>query len=467
MIVVDLDGALFCTDPTFERIAMLLRRPWLLLAALFRLPRGRAQFDAELEKHVDLEVSRLPADMKLVGWLETQHQLGRKLALVSASGEAFVRQAAERFGFFDDVESVREPNGTRASCYDRLANRYGQHFTYAGHRQSDLPLWTRCGHAVMVRCSPRLRGRLPSTVQIEREFPRVGATARTWMQALRLHQWVKNALLFVPLLLSGSLQQEAVLATFIGFVVFGLIASAAYLLNDLMDLPADRAHPVKSARPFAAGTLSIGAGLAAIPVLAAAAIALLTLLPERFALISGAYVVLTVMYSARFKREPVLDLFVLALLYTIRIIAGMVAIGAPLSPWLLAFSMFFFCSVAAIKRFAEVWLLSAEGRTHIDGRGYHAGDGTFLLALGLASGFCSMLVFFIYLVDPNSPAHQFRRPELMSFICVILGYWLARAWLIASRGMMDDDPVLFALRDRMSLALGVLLVLLVCAARWW
>jgi 4-hydroxybenzoate polyprenyltransferase len=277
---------------------------------------------------------------------------------------------------------------------------------------------------------------------------------------------VKNALVFVPLVLSGNVNAPTISASLLAFLTFGLVASASYLLNDLMDLAADRAHPDKRTRPFASGALSIRAGLVAVPLLAAAASALLFAQSTAFVAVVLVYVLVTLAYSVRLKEAPILDLMALAFLFTLRIVAGMVAIDAAVSPWLLTFSMFFFVSVAAIKRYDEVRSVAARGTHHrVAGRGYRATDAMLLAIFGVTAGLCSTLVFFIYLVEPASPARGFAHPELMWAICAILAYWLGRAWLIASRGDMHVDPVLFALRDRVSLALGALTVAISLIAR--
>lgn len=467
VIAVDLDGTLLRTDVMFESIAALLRKPWALVPVAVHLFRGRAAMKAELARRVHLDLATLPANTALVDWLVGERGRGRTLALFSAANDTVVRRLADRFGIFDHAEGSGERVNLSGTCKcEAIERRYGADFSYAGDCRRDIPIWRRCGRAILVGDVERLRRRLPPSTRIERTFPAAGAGLSLWARALRLHQGIKNALIFVPLLLSGHIDEPRTVATLLAFAAFGLIASANYLVNDLMDLSADRAHPSKSRRPFASGALSIRAGLLALPLLAAAAIATLTLLPVRLASVAGVYVVVTLLYSARLKREPVLDLVVLAFLYTLRLVAGMVVIGAPLSPWLLAFSMFFFFSVASVKRFAEVRTMNVSGRAETAGRDYRASDEVLLLGFGLASGFSSTLVFFIYLVDPASPARNFERPEFLSIICVILAYWLGRVWLIANRGGMHVDPVLFALRDRVSLALGALMVLLVVSARW-
>ena len=353
-----------------------------------------------------------------------------------------------------------------ATKCDAIVARYGPSFTYAGDSARDVPIWSRCKSAVLVGPVGSLQGLLPASVDVSATFPRALPGLRTWLSALRAHQWAKNALVFVPLVLSGMISMANVATSVLGFVAFGLVASATYLFNDLTDLAADRAHPMKRDRAFASGALSIRAGLVAIPLLALAAAGIALLLPVAFALVLAGYAIVTVAYSLRLKEVPVLDIMLLACLFTARIVGGMAAIDVPMSPWLLTFSMFFFGSIAAMKRYDEVRLVGARGVLRVAGRGYRAADATLLVALGAAAALASTLVFVIYLVEPDSPAREFARPELMWIICVVLAYWLGRAWLLASRGAMHVDPVIFALSDRVSLALGVLTLIVSIAARF-
>ena len=467
LLAVDMDGTLLRTDVMFECMAALLKRPWALAAALWALRHGRAAFKAALARRAKVDVALLPVDESLLAWLRDEHTGGRKLVLYSAADESIVRAVAARFAIFDDVAGSDGRTNLRSERkYDAIETRYGSSFTYAGDSGRDVPIWTRCRSAVLVGDVDKLRRALPHDVEVTATFPQPSPGPRTWIAALRAHQWAKNALVFVPLVLSGMVSPANVVASLLAFATFGLVASATYLVNDLVDLAADRAHPAKRQRPFASGALSIRAGLVAVPLLTAAAVGLLLLMPAPFAFVVAVYVLVTVAYTMRLKQVPVLDLMVLAFLFTVRIVGGMTAIDAPMSPWLLTFSMFFFGSIAAIKRYDEVRLVGARGALRVAGRGYRASDATVLMALGVAAAIASTLVFVIYLVEPDSPARGFARPQLMWIICAILAYWLGRAWILASRGAMHVDPVLFALRDRVSLALGALTLAVSVAARF-
>jgi 4-hydroxybenzoate polyprenyltransferase len=470
-LVVDLDGTLLRTDLLYESLVVLLRvAPWRVFELPGWLLGGKARFKRRLSEVAQPDMAVLPVNEELLSHLRAQKAAGRSLALVSASDELLVRQVAEeRFGdLFDALAgSDGTVNLTGEAKLTLVRERFGDTVTYAGDSRHDLAVWKGCGSAILTgRKIRRLSGLLPQTVTVEAEFPVPAASPEIWVRALRLHQWIKNGLICVAPLMSGLLFSSAGLTTtLLAFIVFGLLASATYTLNDLLDLNADRRHRTKKRRPFASGQLSIRDGLLAVPILGAATLALLPALPLKFAGAAGLYLVITLAYSLRLKREPILDMLVLAGLFTVRILAGILAMGANLTPWLLTFSMFFFLSLASIKRFTECQAMAEEGRTTVPGRGYRDGDAPWLMAMGAATGSCSILVFFIYLVDAASPIHQYSSPEWLWFDCIVLGYWLGRTWLMASRGEMNDDPVLFAVRDGLSRILGVFIVLTLVLAR--
>ena len=282
-----------------------------------------------------------------------------------------------------------------------------------------------------------------------------------WVGALRVHQWVKNLLVFLPLAAAHrAASPEAWFAAALAFAAFALVASSAYVVNDLADLAADRLHPRKRQRPFASGALPVAAGFVAAPVLVLAGAALGLLLPPLFQLALATYLALTLSYSFALKRIAVLDVVVLAALYTLRVIAGTFALGLDLSFWLLAFSMFVFLSLALVKRYAELHAARLEQRRAI-GRGYAIDDLPMLGAMGAASGYLAVLVLALYINSTASHA-LYARPTALWLLCPLLLYWMSRIWLITHRGEMHEDPVVFATRDRASwivAALGLAVVL--------
>ena len=466
-LVVDVDGTLLRTDLLHESLLLLIwQRPWCLLLLPFWLLHGKAVFKREIARRVTFDVETLPVHAGLLEWLRAEHAAGRRLALFSASDQLLIEPVARRFGIFELAIGSDGRNNLKGSAkHAAICERLGPRFAYAGDSRHDVAIWAECGVAILAGNTARLQRRLPDSVKVTGRFEGTRAGPASLLRALRLHQWSKNLLVIVPLLLSGKVgDPDLLFASLRAFLAFGLMASGSYLINDLFDLAADRRHRSKRHRPFASGDLPIAAGIIAVPLIFAAMAALLTTLPPAFAAAAGLYLVVTFAYTARLKLVPILDMLVLAFLFTLRLVGGIAAVGTAVSPWLLTFSMLFFLSLACIKRYTEC--RAAQSSELLPGRGYRAGDAPWLMAMGAAAGFSSTIVFFLYLVDPASPMQQYPTPEWLWPICAILAYWLCRTWLLAVRGEMEDDPVLFAVRDRASLWLGALSVLAVVLAHF-
>lgn len=284
-----------------------------------------------------------------------------------------------------------------------------------------------------------------------------GAGAMTWLRALRLKQWPKNALVVAPMVLAGNAHQAEVWLACLGaFVAMGAVASATYLVNDLTDLEDDRRHPVKHKRPLASGELPLAAAMGVAPLLLAAGLALSWMVGGAMGFWTlAAYAVGTLAYSARLKRVPVVDVMLLAGFFTIRLLFGAVVAHAPATPWLLVFCMFTFVSLALSKRAAELGRCVKALTPMPAGRGYHLSDGPFLSGAGAASAVAAVLVLVLYLVNDAMPVGLYMRPALLWGTPIIMGLWLGRIWLLCGRGQLDEDPVAFALRDKPSLALGL------------
>jgi len=472
-LVVDLDGTLLRTDLLFECLVGLMRsQPWLLFLLPVWLWRGRAYLKRRLAELAPPEIETLPVQTAFLEWLRGLAGNGQRLYLYSAADDSLVRAVAERFGIFAECcGSDGRTNGSGRAKLAAIRARFGDHFAYAGNGADDVVILRAARAAVLVGAVARVRDRLAAGPEaappVIAEFAVPAAGALVWMRALRLHQWAKNALLLVPWLLSPYLTDRAALiAVGLGALSFGLLASTTYLLNDLLDLGDDRRHRSKARRPLAAGEIPLVQALIAVPVLAAGTALSLALHPRAFLAAVFAYGILTIAYSFWIKRIACLDLMALALLFTLRIVGGLILIKEPMSPWLLSFSMFFFLSLAAIKRYGE-WRLLAEGlHDTILRRGYQLEDGPWLVAMGAASGFCSILVLLIYLLDEHFPKLLFQEPGWLWLGGMILLYWLSRCWLLAVRGRMQDDPVVFALKDPVSRALGVLAVAAIVLMRY-
>jgi len=292
-----------------------------------------------------------------------------------------------------------------------------------------------------------------------------GGRLADWSRALRVHQWVKNFLVFVPLLMAHLVfDRDRLAAAACAFAAWCLCASGVYLFNDLLDLEADRSHPRKRSRPLASGALAARAAVPAAAVLVAAGLALaFLLLPAAFGAMLLIYLALTSLYSAHLKRRPVLDVLVLAGLYSLRVLSGGYATSVPVSPWLLAFSMFLFLSLAFVKRYTELRDEGA-GEASLARRGYAREDTELLRSFGAASGYLSVLVLALYINQSREVTQLYRRPELLWLAGPCLLYWLTRVWLLAHRGRLHEDPVVFTVRDPVSYIVGAVMAALIVAA---
>lgn len=460
-LCVDLDGTLIRSDLLLESALALLRQSPLhaLLLPLW-LAQGRARLKREIAQRVELDASLLPYDEHVLAFLRDDCRERRRI-LCTASDTRLAQAVADHVGAFDEVmasDGARNLAGTTKR--EALSARFGERgYDYAGNERRDLKVWQGARRAVVVGGDGSLARAAAAVCEVEREFPRERGGLRTWMKALRLHQWLKNLLVFLPLLAAHRLfDSSAVLPAGVAFLAFGLCASGVYLLNDLLDLDADRRHPRKRLRPFAAGTLSLHYGVLAAPLLALAGLALALALSPLFAAVLGGYYALTLAYSLRLKRIEMLDVVVLAALYTVRIIGGAAVIGGGLSFWLLAFSMFLFLSLAMLKRYTELLSMQSNGKVDASGRGYSVEDLPLIQSLGGASGYLSVLVLALYINSTASEA-LYRHPRVLWLLCPLLLYWISRVWMKAHRGLMHDDPVVFAVTDRVSQA-----ILALCAA---
>jgi len=466
-LCVDLDGTLIRGDLLFECLALLVKRnPLYLLWLPLWLLGGKAALKSQVARRVTLNAAALPYNSELLEWLRLEHARGRSVWLCTASNERLAAAVAAHLGFFEGVlASDERANLAGAAKAMRLVERFGERgFDYCGNEQRDLAVWERSHGAIVVAGSRRLEERAGQRTQLVATFPPKARPVKALLAALRPHQWAKNALLLVPLLAAhraGDLSADGTVV--LGIVAFCLCASSVYILNDLLDLEADRAHPRKSKRPFAAGDLSIASGLALAPALLAGALVIAAFLPQRFWLVVAIYYAVTLAYSFALKAIVLIDALTLAGLYTLRMIAGAAAVTVPLSFWLLVFSGLLFLSLAFLKRFAELESLRRHQRLRAAGRGYLVEDLPLLQSLGTAAGYLSVLVLALYINSPYIEA-LYRRPKLIWTLCVLMLYWVSRIWLIAQRGQMHDDPVVFALRDRHSLAIGLLAALTVALA---
>jgi 4-hydroxybenzoate polyprenyltransferase/phosphoserine phosphatase len=464
-LCVDLDGTLIRTDTLIECTLRLVKnQPREALRIPAWLLRGRARLKREIASRVRLDVTTLPYHAPFLDFLRAERASGRSLVLVSAADEAIVRDVADHLGLFDEVigsdgATNLKGEGKRAALRARFQ---AGGYDYAGNDASDVAVWEDAHQAIAVNAPPRVVRR--SKAPMARVFARERTSLRVVRKALRLQHWVKNLLIFVPIVMAHQLQNvPLVLASVLAFLSFGMCASAIYLINDLFDLDADRRHPTKRHRPLASGALSLQRGMMLAPLLLLASIGIATFMAPAFMVTLLTYVVLTLSYSWRIKAIAILDVVVLAGLYTIRVIAGSAATGVPPSPWLLAFSLFFFFSLAMVKRYSELDALGQSGDESKGTRGYYASDRPEIASLGSASGYIAVLVLALY-INSDAVVVLYRQPLVLWLISPLLLYWISRVWLLAHRGEMHEDPVVFAIRDRVSYAVGIGVAVILFAA---
>jgi len=468
-LVIDLDGTLLRSDLLLETGLVFLRdQPHRFLAPLQWLMRGKAALKHELAYATDLDVSVLPYDKTVIDFIETERKRGRHVVLATASHRRLADQVAEHLRLFDKVIATDANRNLSARAKrDALVQAYGeQGFDYAGNSQDDLSVWSAARQAYVVNATPTVEHRVRELGNLALVLSSEKPAIQDWIKALRLHQWLKNLLIFVPLLAAHRYTElPLVIDALFAFLCFGLCASSVYILNDLFDLRDDRHHAHKRSRPFASGRLSIKSGLTVFPILLVAAFSLsIWRLPLAFAAGLATYFTLALAYSFALKRIMVIDVIMLASLYTLRIMVGAVALGIQLSFWLLAFSMFMFLSLALVKRNAELFQVRAQGRVEkARGRGYFPDDLQMIAALGAASGYMAVMVLALYINDAYT-TQFYRRPEVIWLACPLVLTWISQIWMLAHRGLMNEDPVLFAIQDRVSLSIGALLALVFWAA---
>jgi 4-hydroxybenzoate polyprenyltransferase len=466
-LFVDLDGTLIRTDLLVESGFSLIKKNILYLFLLpIWLLKGRAYLKQQISDRVTIAPETLPYRQELIELLREKRAAGCPLILITASPLNFANAVANHLGFFDDVlASDGNLNLKGSRKLDAIKRGMdGNRFDYAGDSKSDLKVWSEASRAIVVNPAPRLLRAVKALcdevlVLNDRDRDRF----RNYATALRLHHWLKNILVFVPLILAHRLDELALFVqAAVGFISFGLTASSVYLLNDLLDLRSDRSHPSKRYRPLASGAIPIGHAVILIPALLLGAIFCATALPGLFLITLIGYFALTLAYSLRFKHAIILDVIVLAALYTLRLIGGAAATTVIPSFWLLSFSMFLFLSLALVKRFSEL-KLHTDRYAGVAVRGYTNDDLPMLSQLGSASALMSVLVLALY-INSDTVSVLYEHPQLIWMMCPLLLYLVSRIWLLAHRGKLDEDPVIFIIRDRRSHWLAVMGILLLWIA---
>jgi 4-hydroxybenzoate polyprenyltransferase len=467
-LCVDLDGTLVKSDTLLDSLLLLVRsRPLAALQLPFWVLRGKAAFKAEVGARVSLDVRHLPYNRSVIEYLEIERGEGRKVYLATGADRQLATRIADHLALFDGVlASDGKTNLTAHNKLDGLRKTFGDEgYDYIGNAGPDLPLLQYAGTAMIANPAPALRARLRSRhITVERVFHDRTAPGKAVLKAIRLHQWAKNVLIFVPMLLAHVLRVGVFADAAIAFVSFSLCASSTYIANDLLDIESDRRHPTKRTRPFASGDLSVKTGALVSAALLAGSIAIaVALLPLGFLLWLFLYLVATLSYSLVLKRIVLVDVILLSGLYTVRMLAGAAATKVDISPWLGAFSVFLFLSLAMVKRFSELQNARARGQALANGRGYLLGDIEQLRSFGTSSAYAAVVVFSFY-IGAHDVSSLYIHANRLWLITPLMIFWLSRVWLLASRGQLDEDPVIFAVTDRISLLTGLAVAVIAALA---
>ena len=458
-LIVDLDGTLTVTDTLYESFARLLfQDPLAALAAVSQLSRGPAAVKSAVAARGLPDPTSLPLRADLIAILHAEKARGRALHLVSAADQSVVDAVATELSLFqtatgsDGTSNLKGPHKR-----DALRGRFAEGFLYAGDSGADLPVFRAARGVILCDASARTTAAVKDAgVPILAALSQPANPLRAWLRAFRVHQWTKNLLLFVPLFTGHAFGDVGVIASAaVGFMLLCLLSSGTYIINDLADLDADRQHETKRRRPFASGSLKIVHGLALAPLMIAAALVGAYLLAPAFALALLAYLLLTTTYSFGLKRVPLADVFMIGVLFTLRIVMGAEIAGLAHSAWLLSFALSFFLSLALSKRHGEVMRAARVDVDEIIGRGYRGSDWPITLTFGIGAGLVSMVIMLLYMTNEAAPSGFYHRPAWLYVIPAAVTLWLMRIWLLSNRMELHDDPVVFALRDRISLVFGV------------
>jgi 4-hydroxybenzoate polyprenyltransferase len=472
-LVVDLDGTLVNTDTLHESTLALFRQnPLSILAIPGWLCKGKAYFKQIIATKVSLNPAYLPYNSALLDWLKIQRQAGRPLVLCTAADSSIAKTIASHLNIFEEViASDGKHNVAGANKANLLVDKYGESgFDYAGNASVDLHVWAKARRAVVVNGSESLIKKAKSVCEIEHVISKPKFGLNMLRRTLRAHQWMKNLLLFVPAVAAHLVSDTSVWITlFLAFMAFSICASSVYIANDLMDLDSDRQHPHKSHRPFASGAVPIWLGVVLASILLVSSLLLAKKVGTDFLGWLIFYFALTTLYTMGLKKVVLIDCITLAMLYTLRIVAGNAVIQTEMAYWLLAFAVFIFFSLAFVKRYAELVVQQQYGKTTAIGRGYHTDDIGIIQSMGIASGYVAVLVLALYL-NGDTVSILYRFPQAIWAAVPVIMFWVSWMWMQAHRGNMHDDPLVYAVKDKTSLAAGALFVLIMAVGtvgwRW-
>jgi 4-hydroxybenzoate polyprenyltransferase len=454
----------------WEQLVLLLRKPIYIPGLFLALLRGKFAFKEYCRKYAGIPLpASLPYNQDVILMIRQARQQGARIVLATAAHSDIANAVAESTGLFDHVlgsgQGINLSGNAKAMAMHQDAGSIA--FDYIGNDWVDLPVWQAAGRGI-IACPPAKL--LKHAQMILPQVITIGAEKKAAMfwhilfKQMRVYQWIKNILILIPMLLAHKAGTDLLIKAFLAILAFSASASAVYVLNDMLDLESDRMHPRKRDRPMASGRFPVAGALFLIPaLLIIAGLISACFLPWIFSICLLLYLVFTTAYSLWLKKIAMLDVIILAGLYTFRLIAGGAATATPLSPWLLGFSMFMFLSLAVVKRYAEVLTLGQRGEQSIRGRGYQMEDNMLLLALGMGAALVSVLVLALYM-NSNEIITYYPHHQVLWLLCPVFLLWLMRVWLVAHRGGMHDDPILFMARDKLSYLVLSSIIILVLAA---
>jgi 4-hydroxybenzoate polyprenyltransferase len=458
-LCVDMDGTLIKTDIFFETLIIALRKRWRNVFFMpIWLSRGKAFLKRKLLGFGVPDPQSIPYNSELIEYLKSERDFGRKITLVTASDILAAGPVARHVGVFDDVmASDGGMNLKGAAKAQALVNRFGERgFVYAGNDKSDLEVWRRARCAIVVNAPEGLARKVAETTPIVCEFPGRIPVFRELVRAMRCYQWVKNILVFVPIVAAHRFfEMKGLIPTLLVFLALCAGASGGYLINDLMDIESDRRHPRKRERPFASGNLPLQFCLLG-PILSIIGLIIGMMVSVICFMLILLYITLSISYSEYLKTRPIIDIFLLAGLYTLRVVIGGVSSGNFASIWLLNFSGFLFLSLGILKRYSEYSEdQGKEGNSIYNRRGYTKYDMQALIIMGISSSFTSAVILGLY-IDSTQAQVAYRTPLILWGIVPLVLFWQCRMWLATTRGYMLDDPIVYAAKDRVSKIIGFL-----------
>jgi 4-hydroxybenzoate polyprenyltransferase/phosphoserine phosphatase len=453
VLIVDLDGTLIKTDLLFEGLLILLRKNLLYIFPCFLwLLKGRAVLKRRILEQVHLPIELLPFNKNVLTFLQEEFLRGRRLILATASPLEIATKISEIYPIFEKVYGTYgNINLKGKSKLNLILKEFGAgNYDYIGNSHADLRIFSSANASFLVNPSIGLQRRAKKITSLSNLDIDNNSKFKIYLKSIRIHQWVKNLLVFIPIITSHTFfSTNVILMTLVGFFAFSFVSSSGYIINDLFDLNSDRKHPSKKLRPFASGQITIVGGIFLACSLFLAGIFLTFFLNTSFLLLLLLYFIITLSYSLFFKRKALLDVFILAILYSLRIIAGGIITSIPLSSWLILFSAFMFLSLAFVKRYSELILITDKSGLKNRGREYFMEDILLLQIMGIASGFISVVIFSLYIDSPDVMI-LYQHPKILWGISLLLLFWVSRVWMITNRGQMNEDPIIFAIKDRTS-----------------